>query len=227
MITLNRTTFAEKNTVGMFVSTLPLCVNVGETDTMLDLCGNITTRHYELFRHQKHPFGEILRTARANGDDVPRLFDVIVSYQNARVEGLPDGTELTWYHNGCSEVPLCLHIEDLGDTGRYKLHFDYQTAVLSDSKTAMLCERLLHIIKQTAEAPAVKVDEIQIVSPDEYQRVIYDFNDTAVAFPQDKLIHQLFEEQVEKKANSPAVVACDKTLSYAELNNDSNKIDLS
>ena len=35
-------------------------------------------------------------------------------------------------------------------------------------------------------------------SPAEREQVLYGFNDTAVEYPRDKLIHQLFEEQVSR-----------------------------
>lgn len=50
------------------------------------------------------------------------------------------------------------------------------------------------------------------------------FNNTVVDYPKDKCVHQLFEEQVEKTPDKFAVIACDKTLTYSELNEEANRI---
>lgn len=62
------------------------------------------------------------------------------------------------------------------------------------------------------------------MSADEKKTLLYDFNNTAVEYPTDKCVHQLFEEQVEKNPDKIAVVACDKTLTYRELNEEANRI---
>lgn len=53
---------------------------------------------------------------------------------------------------------------------------------------------------------------------------MYEFNDTKADYPKDKCVHQLFEEQVLKTPDKTAVIACDKTLTYDELNRLSNRI---
>lgn len=37
-------------------------------------------------------------------------------------------------------------------------------------------------------------------------------------------MHQLFEEQVERTPDKTAIVACDKTLTYREVNEEANRI---
>ncbi|MGN0178905.1 MAG: amino acid adenylation domain-containing protein, partial [Monoglobaceae bacterium] len=59
---------------------------------------------------------------------------------------------------------------------------------------------------------------------DEQQKLLYAFNDTAVDYPRDKCVHQLFEEQSAKTPDKTAVVACDRTLTYQELNEEANRI---
>ena len=56
------------------------------------------------------------------------------------------------------------------------------------------------------------------------QKLLYDFNNTAVDYPRNKCVHELFEEQAERTPDKIAVVACDKTLTYAELNEEANRI---
>ena len=50
------------------------------------------------------------------------------------------------------------------------------------------------------------------------------YNDTNANYPKHKVIHQLFEEQVERTPNNIALEFEDKTMTYQELNEKSNQL---
>jgi amino acid adenylation domain-containing protein/non-ribosomal peptide synthase protein (TIGR01720 family) len=68
------------------------------------------------------------------------------------------------------------------------------------------------------------VDSIDILSKDEKTKLLKDFNETDKAFSNAKCFHELFESQAEKTPLNPAIVFEDKTLTYKELNELSNKL---
>lgn len=57
-----------------------------------------------------------------------------------------------------------------------------------------------------------------------YHRELYEWNDTAMNYPDDKTIHELFEEQVLRNPNNIALVFEDTSLSYYELNKRANQL---
>jgi len=76
--------------------------------------------------------------------------------------------------------------------------------------------------------------EIEILSEEEKQQVLYDFNDTGQDYPSDTVIHRLFEEQVERTPDNIAVVdlpppggASSRTplkTTYRQLNEKANRL---
>ncbi len=56
------------------------------------------------------------------------------------------------------------------------------------------------------------------------RHVVAEFNNTAHAYPYDKCVHELFEAQVERTPSAIAVVADDRQLTYAELNERANQL---
>ena len=54
--------------------------------------------------------------------------------------------------------------------------------------------------------------------------ILYDWNDTDAEYPEDKTIHQLFEEQVDRTPDAIAVVFEDQSLTYRQLNQRSNQL---
>jgi aspartate racemase len=55
-------------------------------------------------------------------------------------------------------------------------------------------------------------------------KLLYQFNDTKVDYPKEKVFHDLFEEQAVKTPDNIAVVYKDEKLSYRELNERSNQL---
>lgn len=222
---LNRTTRQEKETAGMFISTMPLCVSVSEKDTPQSLCEKISAAHRELFRHQKYPYARILKTVRETFDFSGSLFDVAVSYQNAVIGCGKDFSYYTkWFQNGYSEIPLVLHIDDREESGCLTINMDYQTEVLDADEVELLYERLYAILLQLTDEIICSVGELSVMSQAEYQKVMFDFNDTAVEYPKEKCVHELFLEQVKQHPQKTALVFEEREFTYRQLDEMSNAL---
>lgn len=63
-----------------------------------------------------------------------------------------------------------------------------------------------------------------LINEKERKRLLYEFNDTKKEYPKDKLLQELFEEQVEKTPSSDAIIFKDKRFKYRELNVRSNQL---
>ncbi len=217
---LNRTKKYEKRTAGMFISTVPLTVELSEEDTVLQLIEKITEAHMQAFHHQRYPYSMILKNLREKQNFEGNLYDVMFSFQNARTEVNAD---TKWYSNGYSEVPFTLHVDNRDNSDTYTLTVDYQVELFrEDSEVNAIIDRLEHILEQIVENDSVLVKDISIVPDDEKQRILFDFNDTKVDYPRDKCVHELFMEQAGKTPDAIAVVFEDKEISYRELDEMSN-----
>ena len=104
---LNRCNAKEKKIAGMFVSTMPLTITFSEGMTVDELEDRIGKEHRNIFRHQKYPYIDILKFLREKRDFSGNLYDVMVSYQNAKTY---TDSDTKWYSNGFSEVPFIMHI---------------------------------------------------------------------------------------------------------------------
>lgn len=219
---LNRSTKKEKSTVGMYISTMPLTVPVSRQMTAAELCEEITSAHREIFRHQKYPYQNILQMIREKYNFSGSLFDVMVSYQNAKTEA---SGKTEWYSNGYSETPLELHIDNRDSTSRYTVTVDYQTELFSSpAEIKLLVNRIVGIIRQVISAPDTTVEQLDILTESEKQKVVYDFNNTAVDYPRDKCVHELFSEQAAKTPDKVALIFEDKQFTYKQLDEMSNSL---
>ena len=62
-----------------------------------------------------------------------------------------------------------------------------------------------------------------LTNPERHQLLV-EWNDTKAEYPEDKTIHQLFEEQVTKAPNNIAVVYEDQEITYQQLNERANQL---
>jgi amino acid adenylation domain-containing protein len=74
------------------------------------------------------------------------------------------------------------------------------------------------------ENPQQQISQLPILTASEQQQLLVEWNDTQADYPQDKCIHQLFEEQVKRTPDAVAVVFADKQLTYNELNIRANQL---
>ncbi|MEM6751750.1 MAG: AMP-binding protein, partial [Cyanobacteria bacterium P01_C01_bin.38] len=81
-----------------------------------------------------------------------------------------------------------------------------------------------NLLTYVIENPHSKLNQLQILSSVEYQQIISEWNNTAVDYPKDKCIHQLFEQQVAKTPDAIAVIWKEQQLTYRELDNRANQL---
>ena len=221
---LNRDGAKDKRTLGMFISTIPLTAKPSEDKTLAELCAEINALHLQIFRHQKYPYSHILSDIHQHHGDVDRLFDVMMSYQNAQIDA-DINARSKWYTNGNSEVALAFHIDDRDHLGAYKLNLDYQTEQFSDeAEVALLKDRILCIVEQIVINSNMTVADVDILPESEKELLIRNFNDTAVDYSSDKCVHQLFEAVAANIPNEIAAVFEGASYTYAEINRMANCI---
>ena len=68
------------------------------------------------------------------------------------------------------------------------------------------------------------VENFSILTLHEEHQLLVEWNDTKAEYPEDKTIHQLFEEQAARTPDNIAVVYEDQELTYQQLNEKSNQL---
>jgi amino acid adenylation domain-containing protein len=112
----------------------------------------------------------------------------------------------------------CLHKSDALIT---EFHFDSELYNLQDIKT--LSQQFQILLEDAINHPEASIGQLNILSDSELQKLLFD-NNTSIDYPQDKCIHHLFEEQVERTPNRIAVVFEQQQLTYAQLNAQANQL---
>jgi amino acid adenylation domain-containing protein len=92
-------------------------------------------------------------------------------------------------------------------------------AVCAYLRTAL--ERLVETLEA---APEALVSLIDVMPQDERHKLLIEWNATGAAYPRDKYVHELFEEQAARTPDAVAVVHDGRTLTYSQLNARANQL---
>ena len=221
---LNRSNVKEKHTIGMFISVVPFKVNINHEKSFVDFTKDISSDFFSIFKHQKYPYQTLLEDIRSQNPNIPNLYSVMLSYQNMRTETKTTGTkyETSWLFNGNISDDINIHFFDINDSGIINVAYDYRVSKYTSEDIYSLHSRILYIINQILENNSILLKDLEIVTPDEQDEILYKFNDTKLDYPKDKTIVELFEKQVEKNPDNIAVVFENEKLTYKELNEKAN-----
>jgi len=217
---VNRTSWLEKNTTGMFVSTVPLIIEVAEKQSVAEFTKSILTDWYEILRHQKLPYDEILNLARKYNGQTTRLFDLTLSYQNSVLfNGLESkaAMEGRWHYSGYQGESLCIHISNRGGDNRIIVDYDYLTQVFSPKEIDYIHSHLLNILTDALAHPDKPLADIEIMDDEEKERVIYTYNSNTKPYDKKATINQIIESAAQKYPQKPAIISEGGILSYADL----------
>ena len=88
----------------------------------------------------------------------------------------------------------------------FSVTFNYNASVYDKDIIAGIGSHLNRVIEQVLANPGILVNKLEVITREEKQRILYDFNNTRTDYPGEKTIHGLFEEQVEQGPDHTALV---------------------
>ena len=222
---LNRANYKEKQAMGMFINTVPVRINTKSEENFASFSRAIGKNMMGVLKHQKYSYNQILEDLRNKNANIPNLYNVMISYQITKAFSKEYGDYKTdWIFNGYVGDDLDIHITDLNDTGELKVSYDYLKDKYTEKDIEDLHKRIVYMIKQVLDNEEILTSELEIVTEEEREKILNDFNNTKVDYPRNKTIVDLFEEQVEKTPENVAVVFENKKITYRELNEKANSL---
>ncbi|MFB1485462.1 condensation domain-containing protein, partial [Corallococcus sp. RDP092CA] len=98
------------------------------------------------------------------------------------------------------------------------------TALFERGTIERMARHLHTLLEAVAARPEQPVAELPLLSPEERQRILVEWNDTAVACPTDIPVHVHFARQAQRTPDAVALVLGDSTLTYAQLDSRANQL---
>ncbi len=100
----------------------------------------------------------------------------------------------------------------------------FDTASVPAEQLDVLLKQFVNYLSRIARNPDGRIADRSLLSPEEQQRLLVEWNDTAVDWPTDVCLHELFEQQAALTPDAVAVVCKDAHLTYRELDRRANQL---
>src|SRR5450759_183542 len=123
---------------------------------------------------------------------------------------------------GATNYPFTLSVDDTAEG--FWLSAQVESSVDPERICAYMEQALGQLTEALENAPETPVSQLDILPAGERTLLLETWNDTAVSYPAERCIHELFEEQARKTPDAPAVVVEGESLSYGELDARANQL---
>jgi thioesterase domain-containing protein/acyl carrier protein len=142
---LNRTTPSEKNTIGMFVNTLPMFTKIDYSDSIIDYIYDIQKSIIGVFRNRKYSYESILSLYVDEKKDYQDLLEIVLSYENIDIDQTIDKDQysIEWCHS--NDLPVALRITVSDREESLTLRYEYQASKLNSKTISWLNEDILNL----------------------------------------------------------------------------------
>ncbi|MEU5426181.1 amino acid adenylation domain-containing protein [Streptomyces olivoreticuli] len=230
--TAGRTDQALDDLVGFFVNTLVLRTDTSGDPTFSELLRRVRESDLAAFAHQDLPFEQLVRELNPERAAARHpLFQTMLVLQN-NAEGTLDLPGATATPQQLDTAPTKFDLdftfaEGRGEKGEPRgidglLHY---AADLFDHSTAeSLARHLIRFLNAAITNPEATIGSPELLSPPERERILVQWNDTARPLPDDRLLHEIFEEQARRTPDATALVDAQGELTFQELNNRANQM---
>ncbi len=212
-------------TLGMFINTLPIRVEAGQT-SVRQAIAEVYRNLGELLVHEQ---ASLALAQRCSGVDTALpLFSTLLNYRHSNQPEVSfsnndwKGMRIIVGDEERSNYPITLTIDDFGNG------FGFTTQCVDGVDPEQINVYMLAAVEVLTEmlrsSPDLPLSRISIFSDTEHQKILHDWNSTKIEYPQDRCLHQLLEAQVEQTPNAIALTFEGRHLSYAELNTKANQV---
>lgn len=225
--------------LGFFVNILPIYAHYAGQETFQAFLRRIADTLESALAHRDLPFQRMIQDV--DRDTLSALSQNTFSWQN-------------YNNLGERDTPLVTAFEDVGDIWhvgdmewelvrlpqqRDETDIQIQLINLPDNQYGALqyssdlfdrstIERwvghFLQLLQGIVADPETPMAELSSMTEMERNRILLEWNDTTMSYPQDKCVHELFQEQAANTPDAVAVIFEKEEISYGELNARANRL---
>ena len=214
------------NLIGFFVNTLALRTDLSGTLTFAELLVRVRAACREAQRHQELPFEKLVEELRVERDlSRNPIFQVMFAYQNEappllRLPGVTSAPMDT----GAGTAKFDLTLSLMRRQDELIGFFEYDSELFDAASIERMAGHWQILLDGIVADPNQLLSKLPMLTDDERQQLLVQWNSTATNSSEELCIHELFEAQVERTPDANAVEFDGAYLTYRELNSRANQL---
>ncbi len=211
--------------LGCLINNLPLKAKIHKETSFKDVIHQINTQRGASKQYQRCSFSDIIKSLREKGSiQDQRFFNVCIAETHLRNTPLSlQDLEVTTLEERENEAIYDLNLEyEVKDTLEFRVN--YRSSLFDDWFIENFIEHFKLLITKCVEDVDQRVMSFPLLTEEEKNRILYDWNQREIPQLKSKSIHELFESQAIKTPDNIALKFKDQKLTYRELNEKANQI---
>jgi len=209
--------------VGLFINTIPLRINFSHKETVNNLIKKIDTAIKERNEFSDTPLVDIKQYGEIGTKD--EFISSIVSIENYPLninnqkENIITLEKYSIIENTNFNMSLGIAIND-----SIELNFSYNEAIISKNIVDKFGYYFENILKEIVVNDDLETRKIKMLTREEKNKLICEFNNNVMNIPSNITIHELFEKRANEEPDNIAVIYKNERITYRELNEKSNSL---
>ncbi|WDZ54630.1 non-ribosomal peptide synthetase/type I polyketide synthase [Paenibacillus polymyxa] len=222
-----RTHFDTERILGMFINTLALRNFPEGNKAFTEFLEEVKESSLEAYENQEYRFDQFVTKLNVKRDSSRNpLFTVMFNIVPSDEHIMEHRGELKYskYPVESKTSKFDLTFQLIPDGHNIILWMEYATRLFKKETVERLVQHYFNILEEITSNPEKKLSEINMLSQEEKERIIYGFNDTKVEFEHHLTVHHLFEQQTKVRPDNIAVAYEGRRFTYGQINQRANRI---
>ncbi|MCA0911883.1 non-ribosomal peptide synthetase [Marinobacter nauticus] len=208
-----------QETVGLFINTIPLRVNIDQTQSFDQLVRTVSRSSLDAMKHDMVPFDEVVK--RVCGERDPSRMPVYQTMLGLNdYEERPSGlsSDLAWtpevVDTGFSQFDVLLFVELYPD--RMRLLLQGNLSLYARATLQRFLSRLAVMFEQVLDSPDILCEDVDCATENERAQLT-SWQEEKRDYPRDSTVDECFRQKVKETPDHLAIKSGDKTLTYRQL----------
>ncbi|MDC8004718.1 amino acid adenylation domain-containing protein [Aureisphaera galaxeae] len=218
-----------ENQIGVYVNSIALRSQIDPKETIAAFFERTKGNILKDYKHQDYPFDHLVNKLKI-GSDISRspVFDATFRLHNVgitkSVDEIPQEVvdRVTDHGIAKTKFDLDFSLEEIGEYLDFNVVFN--SDVYEKEIIAGLMSHFKQLIASLISQPEATIEALEFLNFAEKEELLVTFNNTRVAYPKERTLVDLFEEQTKKTPNQIALVFEKNTLTYEELSTVSTQL---
>lgn len=216
-----------ENVVGYLLNLLTIRTDLSGNPTFRELLKREQDACVGAFAHQEVPFGKLVQELKPAQDPSRNpIAQVAFLYLDFPEATAMQFLGLTATHididNGASRFDITLAMTETPEG--FTTSIEYIRDIFEHGRMERMAKHLEVLLAGIIANPDATLSDLPVLTREEQQQLLEQWNDTAHQFPSTLLVHQLFEQQAALRPDATALLFEDKTLTFSEINSRANRL---
>ncbi|MDB2556025.1 amino acid adenylation domain-containing protein [Flavobacteriaceae bacterium] len=217
--------------IGLFSNALPIRSKFDETDSFLQFMTKQKSTLLKIYENKEYPFTELVKQLNLSKDSSRSpLFDIMVLLQNHRTIGLNtesgiQGIEASEYNEierGVSQMDATFIFVENNEN--LSLTVEYNTAIFTEAFVINCIHHFENFLTNGVNVTAESINEISILSKEEKNKLLSEFNVSNVEISRDFTLLELLQNIIEEYPNNIALQEGIQSFTYVEFDKITSKL---